>query len=118
MPFFGKLTDAQKRFDEEKITRLKDRYKLEYRGCSSAELQTKLDKLGNSEFHSEDAARRVLWMGVFGSMQHIAARDREGRRQAITELLRERGMVVYCKYCGKQISRDSVFCPYCDRAQA
>lgn len=43
MPFFGKLMDAQKRFDEETITRLKDRYKLEHRGSSSAELQAKLD---------------------------------------------------------------------------
>lgn len=117
MSFFGKLTNAQKRFDEETITRLKDRYKREYGGCSTGELQTKLDKLGDSEFHSEDAAKRVLWMGAFGSMQHIAARDREARRQAITELLRERGMVVYCKYCGKQITTHSVFCPHCDRAQ-
>ncbi len=89
---FKKVMDSQKDFDEKTIIRLKEHYRKQYERNSISELQEMLKRLSGSTFDSEKSAKRVLWLGVLGSMQHIANRDREARRQAIREILKERGI--------------------------
>ena len=89
---FRKLMDSQKDFDEKVVLRLKEDYKKQYVKNTDSELKDMLRELSDSTFDSEKSAKRAFWLGPVGAMQHIAGRDREARRQAITEILKDRGM--------------------------
>jgi uncharacterized OB-fold protein len=118
--------NAQKRFDEETIERAKEQYKQEYSKYQDSELQSELAKLAGPEFNSEASSKRTLILGVFGAAAHLAARDREARRRAITEVIAERQkpfqhqagnqtMAKYCKNCGRQLEGQDRFCDRCGK---